>query len=144
MIKQKQARPAHRFLSAEFSIYYVVGAFARYRSCASNMTDSVFHLLKAIGAAAWKFVLRGFQLSREVSILANKGQYRQYGLQRGWISGMTQVHCRLLLWQWPKHVNLMWVQDLSDIQWRVFREGLPHAAAAMLLFVLLASMVCQA
>ena len=29
------------------------------------------------------------------------------------------------------------VQDLSDIQWRVFRESLPHATGGMLLFVLL-------
>ena len=34
------------------------------------------------------------------------------------------------------------MQDLSDIQWRVFREGLPYATGGMLLFILLKKAVC--
>ena len=32
-------------------------------------------------------------------------------------------------------------QDLSDIQWRVFREGIPAATATMLLFIVLKTTV---
>ena len=33
------------------------------------------------------------------------------------------------------------LQDLSDIQWRVFRQGVPAATATMLLFIVLKRMV---
>lgn len=32
-------------------------------------------------------------------------------------------------------------QDLSDIQWRVFREGVPAATVTMLLFIFLKRLV---
>jgi len=35
------------------------------------------------------------------------------------------------------------MQDLSDIQWRGFREGLPQAAAAMAVFAIGSQTVCQ-
>lgn len=74
----------------------------------------------AIAAAAWKFMWRGRQLSSEVSVAAGHDRHWQYRLQPG-LFGLTQ--------------------DLSDIQWRVFREGLPYAAGAMLVFTMLSRVV---
>ncbi|DBA77765.1 hypothetical protein WJX77_010553 [Trebouxia sp. C0004] len=75
----------------------------------------------AIAAAAWRFVWRGWHLSSQVSVAAGHDHHWQYRLQPGWLFGLTQ--------------------DLSDIQWRVFREGLPYAAGAMLVFTMLSRVV---
>ena len=40
-----------------------------------------------------------------------------------------------------RHNSVCLPQDLSDIQWRVFREGVPAATTTMLLFIFLKKMV---
>lgn len=52
---------------------------------------SCLSLAQILAAAAWKFVARGVQLSKEVDFLASKAGQQQFNLRPGWLLGATQV-----------------------------------------------------
>ncbi|KAL3132197.1 hypothetical protein ABBQ32_008792 [Trebouxia sp. C0010 RCD-2024] len=85
----------------------------------SLSTEFILYYL-VLAAAACKFTARGFGLSKEVDRIVNSGGHGHFNLRPGWLLGANQ--------------------DLSDIQWRVFREGVPAVSVTMLVFILLKKM----
>lgn len=151
-LKQAQTPPRLRFCSAEFGIYYLVGCFCQlqttdFKVVLSARTDLMLAAVQAIGCAAWTFIPQGFQLSQRVSqAAAGSWDHGHFGLKPGWLFGLKQVcmvaallaaRCHASLLSAVEHI----LQDLSDIQWRVFREALPSASAALLAFVALSRVV---
>ena len=96
-------------------------------------------LLQVVGAAAVHCIKSGIATSGEVGrSLHAYGQPERFGLQPGYLFGRDMVGgswCTipgLPAHSVACHLNLAWtsagptcLQDLSDIQWRGFRQGLP-------------------
>lgn len=81
-----------RFLLPEFILYYLVRHKVAQQMLLLETCDQPFLLLtQVLVAAAWKFIARGVQLSKEVGLIVNAGGHHRFNLQPGWLLGATQV-----------------------------------------------------